>query len=95
MAAGRHRGHGVVEGLVCTDPTVVVWQDGERERWLSRAAALDHGREQPDWGTAATGADRLADLTAPQVSWLIAKGPDAPARALIQKPSLLKHRPRG
>ncbi|MFI5938516.1 hypothetical protein [Actinoplanes sp. NPDC051494] len=63
--------------------TVMGWADGERERWRSRAGALEHGREQPDWVTAATGADRFLDLSMPQVSWLVAKGPEASARALL------------
>ncbi|MFI5896305.1 DUF4132 domain-containing protein [Actinoplanes sp. NPDC051513] len=94
MAAGQGRKPVVVEGLVCADPTVMAWEDGERDRWWSRAAALDHGREQPDWVTAATGADRLSNLSAPQVSWLVAKGPEASARALLATPALLRHRQR-
>ncbi|MEU4695237.1 DUF4132 domain-containing protein [Actinoplanes sp. NPDC023714] len=61
----------------------MAWEPGERELWWSRAEALDHGREQPDWGLAVTGADRLSDLDPEQVPWLIAKGPEGPARALI------------
>ncbi|MEU4419690.1 DUF4132 domain-containing protein [Actinoplanes sp. NPDC024001] len=76
------------------DPTVMAWQDGERELWLSRAAALDHGREQPDWGLAVARADRLINLTPPQVAWLFAKGPEAAARALIDTPALLRQRQR-
>jgi hypothetical protein len=95
MAAGQGRRKPiVVDGLVCADPTVLVWADGERELWRSRATALDHGREQPDWVRAATGADRLSDLTPAQVSWLFVKGPEASARALIAKPRLLRHRQR-
>ncbi|GAA3288920.1 DUF4132 domain-containing protein [Dactylosporangium vinaceum] len=70
---------------------VVVWADGERAAWLARAQALEHGLEQPDWVLAATGADRFSDLTAPQVSWLIARGPEASARALLATP--LFHHP--
>ncbi|GAA2559408.1 hypothetical protein GCM10010435_33250 [Winogradskya consettensis] len=92
--AGKGRGPGVVEGLVCADPTVVVWLDGERELWWSRAAALEHGREEPDWVTAATGADRLSDLTPAQVSWLFVKGPEASARALLATTILLRHQQR-
>jgi len=94
MAAGRGRKPVVVEGLTCEDPTVMVWADGERELWWSRAAALDHGREQPDWVMAATGADRLSDLTPAQVPWLVAKGPEASARALLATPLLLRIRQR-
>jgi len=81
-------------GLVCDDPTVMAWEDGERDRWWSRAAALDHGREQPDWVTVATGADKLSDLTPAQVSWLFVKGPEASARALLATTLLLRHRQR-
>jgi hypothetical protein len=84
----------VVEGLVCAEPTVMAWQEGERDLWWSRAAALDHGLEQPDWVTAATGADRFSDLTPPQVTWLLAKGPEASARALLAAPQQLRHRQR-
>jgi len=94
MAAGKGRKPVVVEGLVCEDPTVMAWADGERELWWSRAAALDHGLEQPDWVTAATGADRLSDLAPAQVSWLFAKGPEASARALLATPLLLRIRQR-
>lgn len=86
---GRARGPVVIDELVCDDPAVMAWQDGERELWWSRAAALDHGLEQEDWATAVTGADKLADLASEQVPWLIGKGPDGPARALLGKPGLL------
>ncbi|MFC7533979.1 DUF4132 domain-containing protein [Actinoplanes sp. GCM10030250] len=92
--AGQGRKPVVVEGLVCDDPTILVWEDGERELWRQRAAALEHGLEQPDWVTAATGADRLSDLTPPQISWLVARGPEASARSLLAAPSLLRHRQR-
>ncbi|GIF17329.1 hypothetical protein BJ973_009709 [Actinoplanes tereljensis] len=72
----------------------VVWADGERERWLARAAALDHGLEQPDWVTAATGADKLSDLKPAQVTWLFAKGPEASARALLATTLFLRQRQR-
>ncbi|GAA2577623.1 hypothetical protein GCM10010399_04200 [Dactylosporangium fulvum] len=94
MAADKGRKPVVVEGLVCAEPTVMAWQDGERDVWWSRAAALDHGLEQPDWVKAATSADRLSDLTPAQVSWLFAKGPEASARALLAAPLLLRHRQR-
>ncbi|WP_344619095.1 DUF4132 domain-containing protein [Dactylosporangium salmoneum] len=94
MAAGKGRKPVVVEGLACEEPTVMAWQDGERDLWWSRAAALDHGLEQPDWVKAATGADRLSNLTLPQVSWLVAKGPEASARALLAEPTTLRHRQR-
>lgn len=94
MAAGKGRKPVVVEGLICADPTVMVWADGERELWWSRAAALDHGLEQPDWVTAATGADRLSELTPMQVSWLFSKGPEASARALLATPLLHRARQR-
>ncbi|MGX6607530.1 DUF4132 domain-containing protein [Micromonosporaceae bacterium Da 78-11] len=84
--AGAGRAPTVVDGLVCTDPTVLAWEPGEQDRWSSRAAALDHGREAPDWALAATGADRLTDLTPMQVAWLVAKGPEASARALLAGP---------
>jgi len=84
----------VVEGLVCAEPAVMAWADGEQERWLARAAALDHGREEPGWVTAATGADRLSNLSLPQVAWLFAKGPEASARALLATPVLLRCRQR-
>nr|BFE58839.1 hypothetical protein GCM10020063_033650 [Dactylosporangium thailandense] len=74
--------------------TVMAWLDGEREAWRARAAALDHGLEEPDWDRAATGANTLGSLTAPQATWLIAKGPDASARALIGKESYLRLRQR-
>ncbi|GIM88638.1 DUF4132 domain-containing protein [Paractinoplanes toevensis] len=74
--------------------TVLVWQDGERERWLSRAAALDHGRDEPHWVTAATGADKFSDLTPAQISWLIGKGPEASARALLATSLVSRHRQR-
>ncbi|GIE00883.1 DUF4132 domain-containing protein [Paractinoplanes durhamensis] len=86
MAAGNE--------LVCDDATVMAWTDGERELWASRAAALDHGREEADWVTAATGADRLSDLSSAQVAWLFAKGPEASARALLATPLLLRARQR-
>jgi hypothetical protein len=94
MAAGNGRKPVVVEGLVCTDPTVMAWEDGERELWWSRAAALDHGRETDDWVKAATGADRLSNLAPIQVAWLFAKGPEASARALLATPLLLRIRQR-
>ncbi|MEV6924962.1 DUF4132 domain-containing protein [Dactylosporangium sp. NPDC051485] len=94
MTAAQGRKPVVVEGLACEEPTVMAWQDGERDLWWSRAAALDHGLEQPDWVKAATGADRLSELTLPQVSWLVAKGPEASARALLAAPTLLRHRQR-
>ncbi|WP_433219684.1 DUF4132 domain-containing protein [Dactylosporangium sp. CS-047395] len=65
------------------DTPLMVWLPGERESWLSRAAALDHGREQPDWAAAATRAGRFADLTPPQVAWLLSRGPEAVARRLL------------
>src|SRR5690349_16377654 len=71
--------------------TVMAWAPGERELWWSRAAALDHGREQPDWALAVTSADKLFDLDPEQVPWLFAKGPEGPARALLQKSTLLRH----
>ncbi|MEU8241825.1 DUF4132 domain-containing protein [Actinoplanes missouriensis] len=80
--------------LICPDTTEMAWADGERELWASRAEALDHGREQPDWALAATSADKLANLTPQQVSWLFVKGPDASARALMAQPSLLRNRQR-
>ncbi|MEV6346653.1 DUF4132 domain-containing protein [Actinoplanes sp. NPDC051851] len=92
MAAGRGRKPIVVEGLVHAEPTVMAWADGERELWWSRAAALDHGLAEPDWGLAATGADRLSDLTPPQASWLITTGPDAPARALLATSAPIRYR---
>ncbi|WP_433381677.1 DUF4132 domain-containing protein [Actinoplanes sp. CA-142083] len=92
--AGQGRKPVVVEGLVCAEPTVMAWEDGERDRWWSRAAALDHGREEPDWVTKATGADRLGNLSAPQVAWLVAKGPEASARALLSVPTVMRHRQR-
>ncbi|MEU7876237.1 DUF4132 domain-containing protein [Dactylosporangium sp. NPDC049140] len=76
------------------EPTVMAWLDGEREAWWSRAGALEHGLEEPDWDRAATGANTLNSLTLPQVSWLIAKGPDASARALIADPPQLRSRQR-
>ncbi|WP_433794760.1 hypothetical protein [Actinoplanes sp. CA-252034] len=94
MAAGSGNRPIVIDGLFCTDEPLLVWADGERERWAARAAALDHGREQPDWPLAVTGADRLSDLAPPQISWLIAKGPDGPARALLADPPMLRHRQR-
>ncbi|BBH67981.1 hypothetical protein ACTI_46660 [Actinoplanes sp. OR16] len=75
-----------------SDAAVMAWEPGERERWLGRAAALDHGREQPDWNLAVTGADKLSDLEPEQVPWLIAKGPEGPARALIAVSTLQRHR---
>ncbi|WP_433604070.1 DUF4132 domain-containing protein [Dactylosporangium sp. CA-139114] len=74
--------------------TVMAWLAGERQAWLARAAALDHGLEEPGWDRAATGANTLGSLTMPQVAWLIAKGPDASARALIGKESYLRLRQR-
>ncbi|MEV0135349.1 DUF4132 domain-containing protein [Dactylosporangium sp. NPDC050688] len=75
--------------------TVMAWQDGERDLWWSRAAALEHGREQPDWVTAVTSADHLSDLTQAQLSWLITRGPEPSARALLGKLLvLLRHRQR-
>ncbi|MEV0563584.1 DUF4132 domain-containing protein [Dactylosporangium sp. NPDC050588] len=90
MAAGRV----VVEGLVCKEPAGMAWEDGERDLWWSRAAALEHGLERPDWGAVAAGADRVSDLTPPQVVWLFAKGPEVPARALLGKLVTLRHRQR-
>jgi hypothetical protein len=80
--------------LVCGDSTVLVWEDGERELWWSRAAALEHGREQPEWVTDVNQANRLADLTPAQVSWLFTKGPEAVARALLGKQLYLSQRQR-
>jgi hypothetical protein len=94
MAAGDGNRPIVIDGLFCTDEPVLVWQDGEHDRWAARAAALDHGREQPDWPKAVTSASRLSDLAPAQISWLIAKGPDGPARALIADPPMLRHRQR-
>jgi Domain of unknown function (DUF4132) len=94
MAAGTGRRPVVAEGLVDADPTVLVWAEGEREQWLSRAAALDHGREEPDWVRVAASADRLSELSPPQVSWLVAKGPEASARALLGTPLFLRQRRR-
>ncbi|BEL08456.1 hypothetical protein Q0Z83_066470 [Actinoplanes sichuanensis] len=84
----------VVDGLVCTDTPALIWADGEHERWAARAAALDHGRQQPDWPMAVTSANRMSDLSPAQISWLIAKGPDGPARALLADPPMLRHRQR-
>ncbi|MEU8658552.1 DUF4132 domain-containing protein [Actinoplanes philippinensis] len=94
MVAGSGNKPIVIEGLFCTDEPVLVWADGERDRWAARAAALDHGREQEAWPLAVTSANRLSDLTPAQISWLIAKGPDGPARALIADPPMLRHRQR-
>jgi hypothetical protein len=94
MTAGNGDRPIVIDGLFCTDEPAMVWEDGEHGRWAARAAALDHGREQPDWPLAATSANRLSDLSPAQISWLIAKGPDAPARALIADPPMLRHRQR-
>jgi hypothetical protein len=94
MAAGNGRKPVVITGLTCTDPTVMGWAEGERELWWSRHAALDHGLEQPDWVKAATGADRLSQLTAAQVSWLFTKGPEASARALLATTALLRNQQR-
>ncbi|WP_344507600.1 DUF4132 domain-containing protein [Dactylosporangium maewongense] len=88
MAAGKPV---VVEGLVCAEPTVMAWEDGERERWWARAAALEHGREQDDWAAAVAGADRLSDLTPEQQSWLLVRGPESSARALLGKSLVLLH----
>ncbi|XVV08635.1 DUF4132 domain-containing protein [Actinoplanes sp. CA-131856] len=85
MASGK--------GLVCADPTVMAWEDGERERWLARAAALDHGRAEDGWAREATNADRLADLNPVQVPWLFAAGPAPVARAMLT-PVLLPQRQR-
>ncbi|GAA0452640.1 hypothetical protein Ade02nite_00630 [Paractinoplanes deccanensis] len=87
-------GRKAIAGLECADPTVMVWEDGERERWLARAGALDHGREQADWVRAVTGADRLSDLSPEQVAWLFAKGPEGSARALLGTPLLVRVRQR-
>ncbi len=95
-AVTRGRKPVVIEGLSCADPTVMAWRDGERGRWWSHAAALDHGREQDDWPLAVTRADTLSDLAPEQVPWLIAKGPEEPARALLGASGfrLLWHRQR-
>ncbi|WP_430784055.1 DUF4132 domain-containing protein [Actinoplanes sp. G11-F43] len=84
----------VIDGLTCDDPTGMAWRDGERERWWSHAAALDHGRERDDWPLAASRAGKLSDLAPEQIPWLIAKGPDAPARALLSTSRFLRHRRR-
>lgn len=92
MAAGEPV---VVEGLVRAEPTgmAMAWEDGERERWWARAAALEHGREQDDWAAAVAGADQLSDLTPAQQSWLLVRGPESSARALLGKSlALLHHR---
>ncbi|MFC4069645.1 DUF4132 domain-containing protein [Actinoplanes subglobosus] len=94
MTAGNGDRPIVIDGLFCTDEPALIWDDGERDRWAARAAALDHGREQPDWPLAVTSANRLSDLSPAQISWLIAKGPDGPARALIADPPMLRHRQR-
>ncbi|GAA3194743.1 hypothetical protein GCM10010532_012190 [Dactylosporangium siamense] len=70
----------------------MAWEDGERERWWSRAAALEHGLERPDWDAVAARAERVADLSPPQLSWLIAKGPEAPAKAVLGWPLQLMWR---
>ncbi|MEU4562402.1 hypothetical protein AB0F72_28815 [Actinoplanes sp. NPDC023936] len=54
--------------LICPDPMVMAWADGERERWASRAEALDHGREQPDWALAATSADQRCAIWLPSAA---------------------------
>ncbi|SNY70500.1 DUF4132 domain-containing protein [Paractinoplanes atraurantiacus] len=82
------------EGLVCADPTVMAWEEGERERWLARAALLEHGREEDGWTREANNADRLSDLSPMQVPWLFAKGPEAAARAMLAGPMLLRQRQR-
>ncbi|GAA3254792.1 DUF4132 domain-containing protein [Dactylosporangium siamense] len=69
--------------------TVLAWEDGERDRWWSRATALEHGREQPDWGAAVARADDLSNLTPAQLSWLIVRGPESSARALLGKSLIL------
>ncbi|GIE30548.1 hypothetical protein Ait01nite_035930 [Actinoplanes italicus] len=94
MVVARGRRQVVLEGLVCSDATVMAWEEGERDRWAARASALDHGREQDDWGLAATSADRLGDLSSAQVAWLITKGPEGSARALIGKAPTLRQRQR-
>jgi hypothetical protein len=94
VAAARGRKPVVVEGLVCSDATVMAWEDGERELWAARASALEHGREQDDWGLAATSADKLGDLSSEQVAWLLTKGPEASARALVRKGPTLRQRQR-
>ncbi|WP_433061068.1 DUF4132 domain-containing protein [Dactylosporangium sp. CS-033363] len=68
------------------DTPLMVWHPGERDSWLSRAAALDHGREEPDWAGLATRAGRLSDLTPPQVAWLLSRGPSAAASRLLPSP---------
>ena len=79
--------------LACAEPTVMAWEDGERERWWSRAAALDHGLERPGWDDVVARANPV-DLTPPQLCWLFAKGPEAAARAMLGRPLMPHHRQR-
>ncbi|XVU29668.1 DUF4132 domain-containing protein [Actinoplanes sp. CA-054009] len=72
----------------------MAWADGERERWLARAVALDHGREEDGWAREAGNADRLSDLSPVQVPWLFAKGPEPAARAMLAGPMMLRQRQR-
>lgn len=77
---------------VTDEATVMAWEDGERERWLSRIAALGHGPEQPGWADAVDAAGDFTDLPARQVSWLLAEGPEATARKLLGKTDELRYR---
>ncbi|MEV0898936.1 hypothetical protein [Actinoplanes sp. NPDC049802] len=74
------------------EATVMAWEDGERERWLSRSTALGHGPEQPGWADAAAAALDLTGLTPRQVSWLFADGPEATARKLLAQTDDLRYR---
>jgi hypothetical protein len=92
VVAGAGRRPAVIDGPAYEDPAVMAWADGERERWLSRIAVLDHGREEPGWAAEASRADRLSDLSPRQIPWLFARGPEDAARALLGKPLYTGHR---
>lgn len=82
----------VVDGLVCKEPTVMAWGDGERAAWSSPAVPLDHGPEQPGWAATPVHAQTLTPLL---VSWLIVHGPEASALAVLRAAAIGRHSRRG
>ena len=81
-----------VDDGFAAEPAVMVWADGERDRWLARAAALDHGRQEPGW--AELTAEDVASLSPAQVSWLVTRGPADAARAAVTYTSFRGQRQR-
>ncbi|KHD77477.1 hypothetical protein MB27_10125 [Actinoplanes utahensis] len=75
---------GPVDDGAAAEPAVMVWADGERDRWLARAAALDPGVHEPAWSTTGGGTYPVPA----QMLWAIARGPDEVARDVIARTRL-------